>query len=623
MRTIETDVLIVGAGVTGLTASILLAEYGVRTITIARHPGVAPQPRSHITNQRTVEIFRDLDIEERVRAVGVPLRTVNHNVLATSFTGKEIYRYRSYGTGPRAADYVASSPCDLVNAPQHVLEPVLLATAVERGAHVRFSQELIKIEQSTHAVLAHVHDRATGEEYAVRARYALGADGGRSRVADQLGIAFDGQTALKHMINSWIEVDLAEHAAYRPGVIYTMLQPGADSWVGSGTFICVRPFSDWVLVREYDPSQGEPDTSEAAVVEFARRLIGDPSAQIKLKGVSKWQVNNVVAKEYRRGRVFLAGDAAHRHPPAGGLGSNTSIQDAYNLAWKLAFVLSGRAGEGLLDSYHEERQPIGKQIVDRAIQNLKNQGAAVEALELRRERSREEAWASLNELSSDAPGAAERRDALTAAVALQHYRSNAHGVELGQRYTSSAVVDDGTPFPELTRDPVLYYQPTTHPGGYLPHAWVEHDRRKVSTLDLAGHGRFCVIVGIGGQSWTQAAATISAELGIELPVYAVGYRCEYDDVLGDWAALREIDDRGALLVRPDRHIAWRSHTRPDHPEDALRAALRHALARDDKTSSSESGDKPEASSSDPAHAATATEVPPRGTVNSRESGQTT
>jgi 2,4-dichlorophenol 6-monooxygenase len=244
--------------------------------------------------------------------------------------------------------------------------------------------------------------------------------------------------------------------------------------------------------------------------------------------------------------------------------------------------LSGRAGEGLLDSYHQERQPIGRQVVDRAIQNLKNQGAAVEALGLRGQ-SPEEGWASLHALFSDAPGAAERREALAAAVALQHYRSNAHGVELGQRYTSRAVAGDGTPFPQPQRDPVLYYQPTTHPGAYLPHAWVEHHQRKVSTLDLAGHGRFCLVVGIGGQPWIDAAAVLRDELGIELPVYPVGYRCEYDDVLGDWAALREIDDRGALLIRPDRHIAWRAHTRPDNPETALRTALRHALALNDQT----------------------------------------
>lgn len=580
MRTVETDVLVVGAGVTGLTASIVLADHGVDAITIARHPGVAPQPRAHITNQRTVEVFRDLNIEERVHAIGVPLRTVNHNVVATSFTGMEIYRYRSYGTGPRAADYAASSPCEPVNAPQHVLEPVLLTTAVERGAEIRFSHELFEIEQSEESVLARVRDRRTGEEYTIHARYVIAADGGRSKVADLLGMEFEGQAALKHMINLWIEVDLAEHAAYRPGVIYTMYQPGASSWVGSGTFICVRPFNDWILVREYDTAQGEPDTSETAVAESARALIGDPNAEIRLKGVSKWQVNNVVATNYRRGRVFLAGDAAHRHPPAGGLGSNTSIQDAYNLAWKLAFVVSGRAGEKLLDSYNEERQPIGKQIVDRAIENLKNQGAAMAALGLRPGQTPEEAWGSLHDIFSDADGAAVRRDALAAALALQNYRSNANGVELGQRYSSCAVVDDGTSFPTPTRDPELFYHPTTHPGGYLPHAWVEHDHRKVSTLDLVGHGGYSLIVGVGGQAWADAAEKIAAELGIELPVRRIGSRCDYDDVLGDWAALREIDDRGALLVRPDRHIAWRAHTRVDNPEQALRSAIRQALALD-------------------------------------------
>lgn len=579
MRTVETDVLVVGAGPAGLASSALLGMLGVRAITISRHPGTAPQPRATHMNQRTVEILRDLGAEERLAKAGQPLKSLGNNVLATSFTGLELFRYASYGTGSRMADYTMASPSEHYSVGQHLFEPVLLEAAVERGADIRFSHELRSVEQTDEAVLARVRVRDTDEEYQVRARYAIAADGARSTVAEQLGFSFEGQAALKHMLNSWIEVDLAEYAAYRPSVIYTMLQPGGDSWVGSGSFVCVRPYNEWVLVREYDPAEGEPDTSDAAVIEFARQMIGDPEADVRVKGTSKWQVNNVVATEYRKGRVFLMGDAAHRHPPSGGLGGNTSIQDAYNLAWKLAFVLSGQAGEELLDSYDEERQPVGKHIVGRAIQNLTNMGAAVDVLGLRRGQSLEEAWASLNALASDTEEASARRKALAEAVALQHYRSNAHGVELGQRYTSSAVVDDGTPFPEPTRDPDLYYHPTTHPGGYLPHAWVEHERRRVSTLDLAGHGRFSLIVGVGGEPWAEAAAVVSAELGIELPVYAVGYRCVYDDVLGEWGAVREIGDRGALLVRPDRFVAWRSADRPEHPEAVLREAVQGALRR--------------------------------------------
>lgn len=588
MDTVDTDVLVVGAGPTGLVASAFLARLGVRAVTIARHPGTAPQPRATITNQRSVEVYRDLGIEDRVRAVGVPLAALGNNVFATSLTGQEIFRYASYGTGERMADYAAASPCPNYNAPQHVLEPELLAAARGYGSDIRFGHELIKIEQTDDAVLARVRALDSGEEYRVRARYAIGADGSRSRVAEQLGFSFTGQTSLTaHMFNMWIEADLREYTAYRPSVIYMILQPGADQFIGSGSFMCMRPWDEWVLVRQYDPADGGPDRSDAAVIEYARSIIGDADTQIRVKGTSKWQVNNAVATEYRRGRVLLAGDAAHRHPPSGGLGCNTSVQDAFNLAWKLAFVISGRAGDDLLTGYHEERQPVGQQVVDRTLQNLLNQGAPVQALGLGRGQSAEQGWESLRHVTTDDPGAAERREELARAVALQHYRSNAQGVDLGQRYTSRVIVDDGTPFPAPTRDPDLYYHPTTHPGGYLPHAWVEHHHKRVSTLDLAGHDRFCLIVGIGGARWAEAAKQVSEEFGLDLAVFAVGYRCEYDDVLGDWASLREISDRGALLVRPDRVIAWRSASLPDHLEELLRSAVRQALGLHDEPADAE------------------------------------
>lgn len=579
MRTETTDVLVVGAGNSGLTAVGLLARLGISTIALSRHPGTAPQPRGSFTNQRTVEVLRDLGLEDEIHRVGTPLQTIGHNVMATSFTGQEIFRYRSYGTGERLADYWAASPCQNYNAHQNVLEPVLLDGARKSGADIRFMHELVSIEQTADEIVASILDRESGEEYIIRAKFAIGADGARSRVAEQVGVPFKGESALNHMLNAWIEVDLTEHVAYRPAGQYIMLQPGGDSWVGSGTFVTVAPWTEWVLAREYDPSSGEPDRSDESVIETVRTLVGDPAIPVKVKGTSKWQVNNLVAQEYRRGRVFLAGDAAHRHTPSGGLGTNTSIQDSFNLAWKLAYVIKGWAGEGLLDSYDQERQPVGKQVVDRAMTNLKNKALVGQALGLRRDQSAAEGNESLRSLFSDEPGAAERRAKLVDAVALQHGRSNAHGVDIGQRYTSVAVVDDGTPFPEPTRDPDIYYHPTTHSGAYLPHVWLEKDRESLSTLDLAGHGRFCLIVGIGGSPWREAAESLSAELGIKLPVYSVGFRCEYDDVVGEWTRMREIDDRGALLVRPDRHIAWRALTRPDSPTDALGAALRQALDR--------------------------------------------
>jgi 2,4-dichlorophenol 6-monooxygenase len=151
-------------------------------------------------------------------------------------------------------------------------------------------------------------------------------------------------------------------------------------------------------------------------------------------------------------------------------------------------------------------------------------------------------------------------------------------VELGQRYASGAVCDDGTPWPPSVGDPELYYQPTTHPGAALPHAWLQHGTERLSTLDLAGHGRFCLVTGIDGTAWEEAAAKARAELDLDLRVFPVGVRCEYDDVYGDWARIREIGDAGALLLRPDRHVAWRASELPVDPATELLTALRHVLS---------------------------------------------
>ncbi|KAF4970525.1 hypothetical protein FZEAL_10020 [Fusarium zealandicum] len=542
MKEIETDVLIVGAGVVGLSLAALLAEQGIRVFAVAKHSGTSPSPRAHVTNQRTMEVFRDMGIEKRIQASGTCLADVGNLVMATSLTGMEIGRYSCYGGGDhQLTDFAKASPCQMWNASQNLLEPVLLVQAREKGADIRFYHELVDIEQSDECVVGRVRERTSGAEYTM---------------------------------------DLARYVAHRPACIYWMLQPGDEYWVGSGTCILKRPWDEWVVNRQYNAADGEPDMSDESIIAHARKVLGIPdSLPVRVKHKGKWQVNHVVANEYQRGRIFLAGDAAHRHPPSSGLGSNTCVQDAYNLAWKLALVIKGKASAKLLESFHQERQPVGQQVVDHAIMTLHDMAAIPKAFGFVRGQSREEGFASLNELFSDADGAAERRKFLREQIELGNRRSNALGVQLGHRYASScAVVDDGTPFPAHQRDPILYYEATTHPGAYVPHAWLELDQKRISILDVFEQGKFGLVVGIGGELWKTAAATVSKELDFELPVYDVGHRCTYDDVLGEWSSRREISDRGALLVRPDRHIAWRSAARPQDPTAALRSALRQVLS---------------------------------------------
>ncbi|WP_033290362.1 FAD-dependent monooxygenase [Amycolatopsis jejuensis] len=574
------DVLVVGAGPAGLTASALLAAQGVDAVTITKYPGTAHSPRAHITNQRTMEVFRDLGIEDAVREVAVPNELMGDNVWATGFAGQELARLKTWGSGTaRHADYAAASPSAMCNIPQHILEPVLLDGARRQGADLQFSTELRQISQTPDAVHAVVADRETGAEREIVARYVIGADGGRSTVASQLGFTFDGESGLGYAANVWLEADLTRYTAHRPGTLYWMCRPGNDFWVGSGTFICVKPWTDWVMLFMYNPAEGTPDLSPDAVRSRAATLIGDPDVDIRIKAVSEWQINHLVAHEYRRGRVFLAGDAAHRHPPANGLGTNTSVQDAFNLAWKLAAVVRGQAGEALLDSYHSERQPVGQQVVDRAMRSVQDMLPLSNAFGFRPGQTTAEGWRALTGLSEDSPEGRARRTELREAVELQNYQFNAHGVELGQHYTSTAVVPDGTPRPTPTRDPELYYEATSHPGARLPHAWLERAAVRVSTLDLTGHGRFTVLTGIGGQEWLSAADKVAAELGVEVAGHQIGLGCEYTDPLGEWAAVREISDGGCLLIRPDHHVAWRSHTLPTDAVAALRTALRRVLDR--------------------------------------------
>ena len=291
-------------------------------------------------------------------------------------------------------------------------------------------------------------------------------------------------------------------------------------------------------------------------------MIGDDEIPIEVKSWSTWTVNHMHATNYQNGRVFCMGDAVHRHPPSNGLGSNTSIQDAYNLAWKLALVVKGQASPALLDTYTPERAPIGKQIVDRANKSIGEFGPIFGALGLLDSTDPDVMKANMEARKEDTAEARERRKKLREAIAFKVYEFDAHGVDMNQRYKSNAIVSDGSNDPGFSSDPELIHHQTTYPGARLPHVWLQKGVEKLSSLDLCGKGRFTLITAIGGGAWIEAAKAVSAATEVDIHAVKVGPGCDYEDHYGDWATIREVTGTGCILVRPDQHIAWRAKQRP-------------------------------------------------------------
>ena len=576
---LEVPVLIVGTGPAGLTATLLLRQLGVEALTVTRYRWTANTPRAHYQNQRAIEVMRELGLESRVMASGTSDNLMRNYVWASSFTGVEFARLPTY-MASRQDHYVNASPCRSSNIPQHILEPILAHAAMERGAPIRWHHEFTSLTQDENGVTAEVVDRSTGKPLRIRAKYLIGADGGRSKIAESAGITFTGPAGFATAVNVWFRGDLSAFCEYRPGVLYVINRPGNKFWNGSGIFVIVKPWTEWVLSFMYDPAHGTPDLSEAALLARIRDLTGIPELEATILAASQWQMNAQVADTMSTGRVFLAGDAAHRHPPTNGLGSNTSIQDSYNLAWKLKLVLDGAANPELLDSYNLERRPVAQQVIDRSMQSIKELAAIAAAIGFSGEQTEEEGWRSYAEVSEATEVGRAKREALREAIDLQQFHMCSHGVELGFRYGEGALEPepDSLAIRDSWRDRQLVYEPSTAPGAHLPHVWLERQGKACSTLDLAPYGAFILIVGHEGAAWKSAAARVCADLGIELVTAGIGFGLDYLDVTGRWAMLREIGDGGCLLVRPDKYIAWRAMTTPQDSHAALASAFEHILA---------------------------------------------
>ena len=571
----QTDVLVIGTGPMGATTALALATYGVRVHVVNRFNWTANSPRAHITNQRAMEVLRDLGVEQEALQIATPWEWMGDTLFTTSLAGPEIARLRTWGTGDgRKGDYIQGSPCPLMDLTQEKMEPVLVKNAAERGAVFSFNTEYLSHEQDADGVTALLRDEKTGREYTIRARYLVGADGARSKIMEELDLKLEGQLARAATAYVIFRADLTRYVAHRPSILYWIATSDtAFGEIGMGLLRAIEPWNKWIAGWGFDMADGEPDFSPEEVKRKIRLLVGDPDLEVDIVTASTWYVNQAHAPVYSKGRVFCGGDAVHRHPPSSGLGSNTCMQDAFNLAWKLAFVVKSHAGPRLLESYSLERAPVGAQIVTRANQSRVDYGPLNECF--RDPDAPDPVAAGLAKLADPGPEGIARRDALAKALDLKNYEFNAQGVELNQRCVSDAVIADPDASEEVfERDPQLYLQPTTRPGAKLPHAWlVGKGGRRISTLDLVGKGRFSLVTGLAGHAWVDAARDLDLPYLRTVVIGGPGAQ----DLYSSWHAVREIDEAGALLVRPDGVVAWRRAHAAASIDDAKRA-LQQALA---------------------------------------------
>lgn len=581
-------VLIVGGGGAGLTASMLLSQLGVESLLVSALPTTSVLPKAHVLNQRAMEILTDVGVADEIYRRGTPAEQMRHTAYYVGFAGpdpaygRQIARLESWGAGGLDADWASASPCRQANLPQIRLEPILKAGAEAAApGGVRFNCELTAIEQDADGVTATVRDKTAGTDFVVRARYLLACDGGRT-VGRSLGVRLEGVRDVMRIVSVYFAADLSRWArdpdvlirwiwVPHRGLMATMVPMGPDHWGPDS--------EEWVFHLNYENGDTRA-IDDAQVLADMKDALGLPDLDAKVHVVSRWTFEGILADRFQVGRVFMLGDAAHRHPPTGGLGLTSAIHDAHNLCWKIAAVLHGHAGDGLLTSYEAERRPADARNVQRSMENGMNHAVIADALGFRHGASPDENLSALRRALGDAPeDVAHRRHAL-ATIATQSMEFHEQNVEFGQRYESRAVVPDGTPAPEALDD-IRIYEPSTRPGSPLPHAEVEDaDGDRHALAHLVRPGELLLIAGERGEAWCDAARHLAARMRVPLRAIRIGHAVgDYRDPRCGWIRRRQIGTEGAVLVRPDRFIAWRSLGAASDPVGVLGDALASVLCR--------------------------------------------
>jgi 2-polyprenyl-6-methoxyphenol hydroxylase-like FAD-dependent oxidoreductase len=578
------DVIVVGAGPVGATAALLLAAHGVDCTVLERRNHPRTHPAAHVLSTRSMEIWREIGLERDIRRLSAPTYDLRTIVYATTLTGPELGRVALMDLPEAQLDAIESiSPTRACHLPQNVLEP-LLWKRLSRCERVDFraGATYVGYDEDSHGITVTVADGGTGATYRMRGRYLIGADGAGSAVRTAMGVAINGPL-LQHMVSIHFAADLDAFVRHRRGpVVWT------HTTKGIGTFIMHRPPDDLVFqIPYFPPVQSLADFPADVCRRHIIDAIGHPHASVDIKSIQSWAMTAQIAATYRVGRAFLAGDAAHRFPPTGGLGLNAGIADVHNLAWKLAWVLSTRADDVLLNSYELERRPVGVHATADSVANFDGLLDVLAALGLPRRVTRR-----LPTISAALPRWVPRRlarkglggltslgyqplrvaasagwlgrkirERAAAVIAEQgpHYRS--WGRDLGVCYRDGAIVADALAAPVTDAQ---FYVPRVRAGGRLPHAWTDGGNQRLSTLDLIDRDKLTLLASVSAwAAWSKAAA----DMPVSVQVIS-------ESQAGVWSTGVAGADPDALLVRPDGHIATMLYSGAD---PGTTTTLRHAI----------------------------------------------
>lgn len=546
----EVPVLIVGGSLVGLSAALFLRWHGVDVMAVERHAGTAIRARSGHLQLRTLELLRSVGLEDVVRRKGEEQYDPNGGINnVESLAGREIANYfPDLNTG--VAEF---SPTVRLFIDQDQLEPILRARAEELGARLLYGTECTELAQDADGVTAVVTDTSDGSRSTIRARYAIAADGNRSPVRGRLGIGMHGPGVLSNSITIYFrsQTDLEPLLRDRNQGVHYVTNPILRGFFrlnrsGNAGFLAVNLIGDTArpeIVAAYPEAPWAnvaEGITEQRAMELLRAAIGVPGIPVVIDHIATWQAVAEGAERYQDGRVFLAGDAAHVVPPNGGYGGNTGIQDAHNLAWKLAMVLAGTAGPGLLGTYDAERRPVGDLTVEQAYTRYVTRVAPYLGTK------------DVQPLVDD------------------------FSMEIGYCYNSPAMIlgpDDGS---------ALHEHPAEsggRPGSRAPHVVLSRAGTRLSTLDLFGKN-YVLLAGSSGGAWCTAALDAGQQLGIGLDAWHVGGD-DVHDPDDRFTSAYGISPAGATLVRPDGFVGWRATDAADASPAVLGHVLRTLLCRGD------------------------------------------